>query len=88
MKNICTLVAVLIVSGCGNDRGSTDPGTAYTLYRNTVVEGTPQRVHMATFDADENEDYNRENCQTAAELFQAQPGVMVRYWCEKGRYRE
>jgi hypothetical protein len=45
------------------------------------------RLHVATFDAQESESYNRENCLVAANLFAAQPGVKVRYFCEKGRYR-
>lgn len=45
------------------------------------------RIHVATFDAAETEAYNSENCRIAAELFQQQPNVKVRYWCEKGRYR-
>ena len=65
-----------------------------TLYRSsTVIENA--RIHVATFDANERTwvennrfAYNWENCQIAAELFQKQPGVSVRYWCEKGRYRE
>lgn len=75
-------------------------GGAYTLYRSGVYvpaaevlrpglksEVEALRVHVATFDAGEGEEYNRENCQTAQQLFQSQPGVTVRYWCEKGRFR-
>ncbi|MBF9029774.1 hypothetical protein HKCCE3408_05140 [Rhodobacterales bacterium HKCCE3408] len=57
-----------------------------TLYRNSVLDQT-MRVHVATFDADDGERYNAENCQIAAHLFQNQPGVTVRYWCEPGRFR-
>lgn len=50
------------------------------------------RIHVATFDVTEEDGggptYNSENCQIAAELFQAQPGVTARYWCEPGHYRE
>jgi len=45
------------------------------------------RLHIATFDAAEKEEYNRENCDVAQKLFGAQPGVKTRFWCEKGRYR-
>jgi hypothetical protein len=60
------------------------------------------RIHVATFDAlplkgvDENMKYNRANCEFAQELFTAyQPHfrgshlamVEVKYWCEKGRFR-
>jgi hypothetical protein len=63
----------------------------YTLYRTSAVEDQSpkfQRTHVATFDAAGGEQYNRENCDIARTLFQAQPGIVVRYWCEKGRYRE
>lgn len=59
----------------------------YTLYRGSPL-GSDVRVHVATFDADEKGDYNRENCDTARRLFQSQPGVRVRYWCERGFYSE
>lgn len=59
----------------------------YTLYRSSVLnEG--MRIHVATFDALDGEDYNRDNCEQARELFQAQPGVTTKFWCEKGRYRK
>jgi len=45
-----------------------------------------KRLHVATFDAAGGGDYNRQNCGIAQELFQQQPGVKVRYWCEKGRF--
>jgi len=57
----------------------------YTLYRNTVGADTT-RVHVATFDAAESGDYNRQNCEQARELFQAQPAIKTRFWCEKGRF--
>lgn len=58
----------------------------YTLYRNGVTADS-LRMHIATFDAREVGDYNRGNCEQARELFQTQPGVRTRFWCEKGRYR-
>lgn len=61
---------------------------AYTLYRTTAVDGARPRIHVATFDANESEDYNRDNCDTAAGLFQGQDGVQTRFWCEKGKYHE
>jgi hypothetical protein len=59
----------------------------YTLYRASTVPGI-KRIHIATFDADENDEYNRTNCDTARSLFEGQLGVVVRYWCEKGSYRD
>ena len=67
-------------------RSWTLEGTAYTLYRNSPV-GTTERIHVATFDTTEAESYNHENCQIAQTLYQQQPGVTNRFWCEKGRYR-
>jgi len=46
------------------------------------------RIHVATFDSDEGKEYNAENCFQAVELFQSQIGVLSRFWCEAGRYRE
>ena len=64
----------------------------YTLYRNspTVVHtsGDDTRIHVVTFDAAEDKDYNRDNCETARDLFASQPGVMVRYWCERGKFTQ
>lgn len=59
----------------------------YTLYRNSIL-GKKQRHHVATFDADVNEDYNRENCKIARDLFQNQPEGKVEYWCEKGFFKK
>lgn len=59
--------------------------STYTLYRTSTAPGV-QRVHVATFDADDSDDYNQFNCFKAAELFAGRPSVAVRYWCEKGRY--
>ncbi len=85
---LCACLAVTCgLSACDQD-------SVFTLYRSGV--STPEasinmddvRIHVATFDAAEGEGYNRENCDTASQLFQAQPGIKVRYWCEKGRYRK
>lgn len=57
-----------------------------TLYRNSVVDGT-MRIHVATFDSSDGRDYNAENCDLAANLFQRQEGISVRFWCEPGHFR-
>lgn len=59
----------------------------YTLYRNSPAF-PDMRIHVATFDATGGDRYNNENCQIARTLFEGQPGVVVRYWCEKGRYQK
>jgi hypothetical protein len=69
-------VASLALSGCQEDQ-------VYTLYRNSPAFPN-MRIHVATFDARDSSDYNNENCQTARRLFENQPGVIVRYWCERG----
>ena len=61
--------------------------TTYTLYRSSAGASHQLRLHVATFDSTDGAGYNRENCEVARSLFQAQPGVTVRYWCENGRYR-
>ena len=78
-KAIWAMAALAILAGCGD-------GDVYTLYRSSVVAGV-ERVHVATFDAKGRRDYNEGNCAIARDLFVAQPSVIVRYWCELGRYR-
>jgi len=65
-----------------------DPGIC-ALYRNSAVsgEGAKARIHIATFDSTDDADYNWQNCQLASTLFQQQPGVNTKFWCEKGRFR-
>ncbi len=73
-------IAALTVAGCTNE------GSTFTLYRNSALDAS-MRIHVASFDTGEGEDYNNENCEAARGLFQDQNGVSVRYWCEKGRFR-
>ena len=58
----------------------------YTLYRNSVTNAA-LRLHVATFDALDGAAYNRQNCAQAQQLFAAQQGVRVAFWCESGRFR-
>ena len=60
---------------------------SYTLYRNSV-SFADMRIHVATFDAEDGEQYNKENCNVARDLFAKQPGVTVKYWCERGRSKK
>ncbi len=46
------------------------------------------RIHVASFDAEYGAEYNSENCNVAADLFQQQESVATRFWCEQGRYRQ
>ena len=61
--------------------------TASTLIRNSVLNEN-MRIHIATFDTNAGEAYNWENCQLAAKLFQAQPKVKTRFWCEKSKFKD
>lgn len=60
---------------------------SYTLYRTSVFEGVG-RMHIATFNSKDGDSYNDENCNLAAKLFQNQPYVKTRIWCEKGSYKK
>lgn len=59
----------------------------YTLYRNSVLNPS-MRLHVATFDSADGKDYNAENCNLVADLFQRQDDVQTRFWCEPGRYHK
>jgi hypothetical protein len=80
MRGLCIMIAGIALLGCGDT-------VTYTLYRNSVVLENA-RLHVATFDAADGEQYNSKNCQAARDLFQQQPGVKTRFWCEKGRFRQ
>lgn len=82
-STMVVVLAAFLLSAC-NNFGS--EASTYTLYRNSVMD-RGLRIHVATFDTKDGEAYNRENCQIAMDLFQKQPGVTVRYWCEKGKFR-
>lgn len=71
LKTLCFLAVLPAIIGC--DSGS----VVYTLYRSSVVESN-LRVHVASFYVNEPGVYNQDNCFTAAQLFEKQPGVIVR----------
>lgn len=76
------IVILLALAGCDpRDNG------IYTLYRDST-SGPGMRLHVATFDATEGEEYNQGNCNIARDLFQGQPGVQVKYWCERGSFND
>jgi hypothetical protein len=80
-----TLLPFTVISGCARPDTFTLRPDTFTLYRSSVLLENA-RVHVASFDAADGEKYNNENCQQAQELYQGQPGVKVRFWCEKGRF--
>ena len=83
---VVSLVIVGIAFGMSANRLFSE-GRTYTLYRDSPI-GKDMRLHVATFDAGETEDYNRDNCILTGKLFQSQPGVTARYWCEKGYFKQ
>jgi hypothetical protein len=85
-----THAALLIFASAfaGCDQLSPQQGV-YTLYRNSLLPGERiGRIHVATFDTAHGDNYNRGNCDIARQLFASQPGVVVRYWCEPGRFKQ
>ena len=68
-------------------RGERADDHVYTLYRTSVVNDS-MRVHVATFDAAGGEIYNRDSCEYTRALYQDQPRIKTRFFCEKGRYRK
>lgn len=75
--NLFLLIA--LASGCSSDNET------FTLYRNSVTDEN-MRVHVATFDAADGETYNKDNCEQAKLLFQGQPDIKTKFWCEKGPF--
>ncbi len=82
---IALMIAMTAVVLCPAAARAAPAGDTYTLYRNSPLTG--MKVHVATFDAAESGNYNRDNCGIVAGLIKKQPGVTARYWCEKGRVR-
>lgn len=79
---LVTIVALAVAPALAQSDGD-----IYTLYRNSVLDAS-MRIHIATFDAADGEDYNAGNCNIAADLFQRQPDVETRFWCKPGRYHD
>jgi hypothetical protein len=80
MKIILVFLSLFLLSACFDDG-------VYTLYRSSPSNEN-FRIHVATFDASDGNDYNSENCKIAIGLFEKQEGVTVKYWCEKGRFKK
>lgn len=77
-------MAALLMFVCASSVAA-DMKSVYTLYRSSALAGGEKwRVHVATFDATDGPEYNRDNCAATRDLFKTQPGVKVTYWCERG----
>ena len=97
MKKIITFLSLILICSCA----VTSP-TEYTLYRTgidlpTKTHDETLRIHVATFDADQDANYNLANCEFAQELFNTnQPhyrggiygSTKIKYWCEKGHFKK
>ena len=81
LRTVLPLLFAAPIVGCGlgND--------TFTLYRNSVTDEN-MRIHVASFNAVDGEAYNRGNCEQAQQLFQVQPGVKTKFWCEKGAFKK
>lgn len=75
---------VLALLGCENRSNRSE---TYTLYRSSGQD-LSMRLHVATFDADERDSYNRDMCARVRDFFTERPFMDSKYWCELGRYRE
>ena len=61
-RKLCVIGAALIILVACDD--SKPKGIVYTLYRASPAF-PDMRIHVATFDAAEDKDYNRNNCEIA-----------------------
>jgi len=67
--------------------------TVYTLYRDSPMfkqrHDISQCVYVASFDAADGEEFNRENCVVAAQLLTEHNSAPYppHFWCEQGRFR-
>lgn len=86
MNLFCKLTTIFTISALAYCNIPGD-STIYTLYRSSTVGGI-DRIHVATFDAEYDEQYSHENCELAADLFRLQPGIGTKFWCEKGRFHK
>lgn len=84
----------LMVSGCKLDSSTT--GSPSTLYRNSPLD-YGMRVHFATFDTGDTEDFNLQNCAMTARILNFnldsanKAAETIRdpslgFWCESGQY--
>lgn len=84
--NALTLAVLVGTNVAACSRPLSSDGSVYTLYRSSVLDAGA-RLHVATFDSNDGEAYNRENCEAFRLLAQSQDGVTTHFWCEAGRVR-
>lgn len=84
--NVLIIVTILSTFSVLGYSKKVDKNKIYTLYRDSY--GTNLRIHISTFDADQNEQWNKVNCKEAAKLRTNKKHNNNKYWCEKGYYRK
>jgi hypothetical protein len=87
MKSSATFfcLALLLCQGVSAQQ-QTPSDRIYTLYR-TTYGSQDGRIHIATFDSQLGEKTNQINCQSTADLWTKQE-KSVKFWCEKGRFKD
>jgi hypothetical protein len=86
MRALPFVGAVMLLGTAVACRGGKSP--TYTLYRTEAAVGDTARIHVATFDAvDDEERYNQEGCERTRELYQIRPANRAKFWCEPGRFK-
>lgn len=90
MRVVVAIAAGLALCGCT----ASPNGAESTLYRNSSLNRSI-RVHFATFDAGSRPEPNRQNCEMAARLLNANINRLndgrptgIGFWCEAGLYAE
>ncbi len=99
------LIALILLASCSQvepepqttARAESDE-SVFSLYRDNVFvaeqTGTPVRIHIATFDANDiDENYNQKNCEQVRQFYthawkethRTKPDYYSNFWCEKGR---
>lgn len=81
LRMLLSFSLVALMAGCDSDNQT------FTLYRNSVMDAN-MRIHVGSFNAEDGDAYNGGNCEQAKQLFQAQPGVKTKFWCEKGAFKK
>lgn len=94
-SRICVaMVTALALSGCTFQASANKPTS--TLYRNSPID-YGSRVHFATFDADDTQDFNMQNCVMTARVLNSnmdaankaegnQRDPKLGFWCEPGQF--
>ncbi len=79
------LLSFAIALGIGA-ASSTDLSTLFSSEESVVTLNA--RVHVATFDAYKDLEYNSGNCQIGADLRMGTATSGIKYWCEEGHFKE